>query len=78
MKKVETCPKKCPCACDEATKCNVPVLLPPKLQRRGLVFSGKCVTVTVTVTVTVFGGYPYDGASAGIWVIHTYRWQIWG
>ena len=26
VKKVETCPKKCPCACDEATKYNVPVL----------------------------------------------------
>ena len=28
-------------------------LLPPNLQRRGLVFSGKWVTVTVTVTDTV-------------------------
>ena len=27
--------------------------MPPKLQRRGLVFSGKWVTVTVTVTFTV-------------------------
>ena len=26
MKEVETCPKKSPCACDEDTKCNVPVL----------------------------------------------------
>ena len=28
--------------------------------------------------LTFFDSYSYDGVSAGIWVIHTYRWQIWG
>ena len=28
--------------------------------------------------LTLFGGYSYDGVSAGIWVIHTYRWEIFG
>ena len=28
--------------------------------------------------LTLFDSYSYDGVSVGIWVIHTYRWQIWG
>jgi len=28
--------------------------------------------------LTLFDSYSYDGVNAGIWVIHTYRWQIWG
>ena len=28
--------------------------------------------------LTLFDSYSYDGVSVGIWVIHTYRWQIRG
>ena len=28
--------------------------------------------------LTLFESYSYDSVSAGIWVIPTYRWQIWG
>ena len=57
--------------------------MPPKLQRRGLVFQRKWVTVTitvtvtvtftvtVTVTVTVTDSYSDDGVSAVIGVQHT-------